>query len=289
MAHKPEEAVLFFGYKPPLERTSPEHKAKRDEYLYAFLFQMPAKAYLHAINFNYSIAALMDVLVSGKTSFKVEVPYKLIETGPKGEKPLIVYLHGKGQNIPIFEKLMRPMLDFNAYHLFIQGPYPDAQATGDQEKWRHMWYLYNGRQGSFIKSMEYTAEFIQEIVDHVIQFIKVSRLCVIGYSMGGYQGAYFGTSRWKHTNEIIVMAARIKTELLTGKWDKLTHQHILAIHGMQDDVVLPGPQKDEIEKLRQKKIKATFTGINEGHKLTSKYLKEADKWLLSLGYTKIAT
>lgn len=38
---------------------------------------------------------MRDVLVSGKESFKIEVPFKITETGRKGvKKPLIVFLHG---------------------------------------------------------------------------------------------------------------------------------------------------------------------------------------------------
>lgn len=229
----------------------------------------------------------MDVLISGKTSFKVEVPYKLIETGPKGQKPLIVYLHGKGQNLPIFERQMKPMLKLNAYHLFIQGPYADFEGTKSLEKWGYSWYLYNGRQGSFVKSLEYTAEFIQEIIDHVIKFIQVSRLCVIGYSMGGYMAGYFGTSRWKHTNELIVISGRIKTELLGTKWPKLKHQNVLAIHGLEDEIVSAEAQKEQIEKMVQKQIKAEFKGLNEGHKLSPKMIQTASKWLITMGYENV--
>ena len=41
-----------------------------------------------------------DVLLSGKTSFKIEVPYLLVETGKKNsKKPLIIYLHGYGEEV----------------------------------------------------------------------------------------------------------------------------------------------------------------------------------------------
>lgn len=222
--------------------------------------------------------------MSGKTSFKVEVPYKLIEVGEKGEKPMIVYLHGKGQNIDIFERLMKPLLDLNAYHMFIQGPYADFTTVKEKQKWGHNWYLYNGRQGSFVKSMEYTAEFIQEIVDHVLPFIKVNRLCILGYSMGGYQAGYFGTTRWKHTNEIIVIGGRIKTELLAEKWKYLKHQQILAIHAEKDEYVSAEHQAEHIKIMQKKGINATFLEVDGTHKLTSKQLKEARKWLLNIGY-----
>jgi predicted esterase len=229
----------------------------------------------------------MDVLISGKTSFKVEVPYKVIETGPKGQKPLIVYLHGKAQNVPVFERQVKSLMKLNAYHLFIQGPYADFESTNMKERWGYNWYLYNGRQGSFIKSLEYTAEFIQEIIDHIIQFIDVERLCVLGYSMGGYMAGYFGTSRWKHTNEIIIIGGRVKTELLTHKWKNLTHQRILAIHGKNDNLVSPEAQKEEIEKMIQKKVKAEFIEINEGHALKPAHIKVAYDWLKKIGYKEI--
>jgi predicted esterase len=226
----------------------------------------------------------MDVLISGKTSFKVEVPYKLVETGPKGEKPLIVYLHGKGQNIPLFERQVKSMMQINAYHLFIQGPYADFELTKSKEKWGYSWYLYNGRQGSFVKSLEYTAEFIQEIIDHIIKFIKVSRLCVVGYSMGGYMAGYFGTSRWKHTNELIVINGRIKTELLATKWPNLKHQKVLAIHGLKDEIVSPDSQKEHIQKMVANGVDAEFLGVNESHKLSAAMIKKATDWLLKHGY-----
>jgi predicted esterase len=230
----------------------------------------------------------MDVLVSGKTSFKVEVPYKLIETGKKREKPLIVYLHGRGQNLEIFEKLTRPMLDIEAYHLYIQGPYADTELTKTKERWQYMWYLYNGRQGSFLKSLEYTAEFIQEIIDHVIQFIKVNRLCVLGYSMGGYQAGYFGMTRWKHTNEMILIGARYKTEILTAsKWTRLTHQNVLAIHAKKDMIVSFEAQQKEIQNFAAKKITAEMIPVSGGHKIGKNSIDEAILWLTSKGYSRI--
>jgi predicted esterase len=230
----------------------------------------------------------MNVLVSGKTSFKVEVPYKLIETGLKRDKPLIVYLHGRGQNLETFEKLTRPMLELEAYHLYIQGPYADTELTKDKERWQYMWYLYNGRQGSFLKSLEYTAEFIQEIVDHVIQFIKVSRLCVLGYSMGGYQAGYFGMTRWKHTNEVVLIGARYKTEILTSsKWSRLTHQHVLAVHARKDSIVSFESQRKEIQNFLSKKVDAEMISVPGGHKLSRQALDETMLWLTSKGYSKV--
>lgn len=227
----------------------------------------------------------MDILVSGKTSFKVEVPYRLGETGPKGPKPLIIYLHGAGQHMDLFERKMKPLTDrFAAYHLFIQGPYAELDRVKYREKFGYSWYLYNGRQGSFVKSLEYTAEFIQEIVDGVLPYIKADRVCVLGYSMGGYQAAYFATTRWKHCNDLVVIGGRVKTELLAGKWSKIKHLGVLAVHGMKDTVVDPLKQKEHIDILRSHGLKADFHPVNSEHGLTNTMLNAVSDWWKTKGY-----
>lgn len=222
-----------------------------------------------------------EVLISGKSSFKIEVPYQLIETGPKGDKPLFVYLHGYKQNIAGFRKKMNALTDLTGYHLFVQGPYPiyDESRAVSVSKWGRAWYLYDGKQGQFAKSLEVTAEFIQGIVENLFNVIKVNRVIVIGYSMGAYMAGYFALSRWKHVTDVIMIGGRIKTELFRKRLDNTLHINILAIHGKNDAEVLPEPQKHEIEYLREKGLKAEFIEVDAGHELSRKYINAALKWL----------
>jgi predicted esterase len=228
-----------------------------------------------------------DVLVSGKTSFKIEVPYKLIENGEKGkEKPLIVYLHGFGDNIKTFGKTCEPFLDLEAYHLFIQGPYPlyDRSREKNVSDWGRAWYLYDGNRGQFIKSLELASEFIQEIVDTLLNVISANRLCVVGYSMGGYLAGYFGLTRWKHVNDLVVAGARIKTEVLQDNWDNVKHLNVLAIHGRNDKSVKYEPQQKEIEKMQEKGLHAELKLLTENHSFTEVFVQEIIKWLKESGY-----
>lgn len=230
---------------------------------------------------------MQEVLISGKTSFKIEVPYKLIETGEKGPKPLIVYLHGYKQNLAIFEKLTRLMLNLNAYHLYIQGPYPiyDSSRKKKVSEWGRAWYLYDGNQQQFIKSMEVSSEFVQEIIDSLRGVIEISRLCVFGYSMGAYLGGYFALSRWKHVKDLIVIGGRIKTEAFEDKIKKAKHINILALHGKNDTDVYPEPQQEEIMKLKSNGFNAEFKILDAGHKLTSEFIDESIKWLKERNYS----
>lgn len=229
---------------------------------------------------------MKDVLVAGKTSFKIEVPYKLIETGKKGtKKPLILYLHGFGGHLENFLETCESCLELSAYHLFIQGPYPIYNRSGKKtvNNWGRAWYLYDGKRKQFIKSLEITSEFIQEIIDNLIKFIDVSRLCVIGYSMGGYQAGYFALTRWKHVNELVCVGGRIKTEVVNqGNWKNLKHLRVLALHGSKDNKVSPVRQKEEIETLKKNHIQAEFHELPTGHAMGENTVQEIKLWLESI-------
>jgi len=232
---------------------------------------------------------MREVLLTGKRSFKIEVPYKLIETGAKRKKPLMVYLHGYKQNIRLFERYVEDLLDFEAYHLFIQGPYPiyDEKHKREVPDWGRAWYLYDGEQEQFIKSLELSSEFLQEVIDNILTQIEVSRLAILGYSMGGYLAGYFGLSRWKHVNDLIVIGARIKTEVFEVKEGHYDHMNVLALHGAGDKSVKSGPQKKSVARLEEWGANVTFKEINDGHKLTKSYVKELCRWLIELGYNKV--
>jgi len=230
---------------------------------------------------------MRDVLVSGKETFKIEVPYKLIETGKRGtEKPLIVYLHGFNQNIKSFEKKLDELFELKAYHLLIQGPYPiyERNEKKNVSDWGRAWYLYDGNRGQFIKSLEVSSEFIQHVIDRHLQIINVNRIGVIGYSMGGYLAGYFALTRWKHVNDLVVIGCRIKTEVLNDSWSNIQHINILALHGSLDEEVKPEAQKDEIEKLQKHGVSATFNAVDAKHEFNDKYVDKTKNWLISLGY-----
>lgn len=229
---------------------------------------------------------MKEVLMTGKTPFKIEVPYTLIESGEKGKKPLIVYLHGYRQNVKQFRAKMKPLLARKAYHLFIQGPYPIYEERDKRpvSEWGRAWYLYDGGQEQFVKSLELTSEFIQEIVDKILQLIEVNRLALVGYSMGGYQAGYFALSRWKHVNELVVIGGRIKTEVFRNRQGSYDHMNVLALHGSGDESVKSEPQRDSAGELAEWGAAVTFREIPGEHRLDAAYVEEIEKWLDSLGY-----
>jgi predicted esterase len=230
---------------------------------------------------------MKKILKSGQATFNIDVPYKLIETGESSqEKPLIVYLHGFNQNMKQFEKLVTPLLSLNAYHLFVQAPYPiyDRSRKKKVEDWGRSWYLYDGEQDQFVKSLESASDFLEHLIEEVSQNIKVSRLAIFGYSMGGYLAGYFALSRPKLVDELLVVGARIKTEVFEDCVETYDKMNVLALHGTGDKSVKSEPQKKSCKQLSEWGAEVTFKEIDRSHKLDTIYLQEAQKWLQSLDY-----
>lgn len=234
-----------------------------------------------------------DVLISEKASFNIDVPYKLIETGEKRErKDLILYLHGFNDTIESFITTCHSLIEkTDAYHLFIQAPYPlhDRSRKKNVEEWGRSWYLYDGNQDQFISSMEHASGFIEKLVDRIKNKIKIKRFCIIGFSMGGYLAGYYTLTRSKHVDTLIVAGARIKTEVLHHDWSLVQHLQVLAIHGKQDKLVDYKPQRHEIRKFLKNGIDANFKLIDQKHIFNETVLKEAGNWLFEKGYNEITS
>ncbi|HEX6981520.1 MAG TPA: PHB depolymerase family esterase [Balneolaceae bacterium] len=228
---------------------------------------------------------MSKVLISSKAPFKIDTPYRLIETGEPGEKPLIVYLHGFNQTIEEFQERTEKLLGLKAYHLFVQAPYPvysRRNRVKKVEEWGRAWYWYDGEQAQFVKSLELASQFVHDVMESVLQQISVNRIAIFGYSMGGYLAGYFGLSRPEQLSELIVIGGRIKTEVFEEKSNNVEHLNVLALHGKKDESVKSSPQKESCEKLSQWNASVTFKELNAGHDLDELYINEAKRWLAEM-------
>ncbi len=220
-----------------------------------------------------------STLAAGTHPFELDVPYELIETGDKGSKPLIVYLHGYKQNLRYFKKKCADMLSLNALHLFLQGPYPiyDEQQNRAADEWGRAWYLYDGRQEQFIRSMEKSSVFIERVIDEISKDRAINRRIILGYSMGGYLAGYFALSRPAVIDELVTIGARIKAEHFVK--NQYPNLNVLAVHGKNDKTVAADRQKKSCEQLREMGAKVSYRTIEAGHRLSVVYILEIKEWL----------
>lgn len=233
-----------------------------------------------------------ELIQSGKASFKIETPYRLFETGASDKsKPLVVYLHGYNQTMKGFREQCRPLMNLKSYHLFIQAPYPIYDRKGQKKvsEWGRAWYLYDGEQEQFIRSLDQASRFIGEIIGTTVKNLNCSRICLLGYSMGGYLAGYHAINWPQQVNDLIICGARFKTELLNGDFDKISHISILALHGNADKKVESGPQRVEIEALKNESIDAEYMEVNAAHEFSESFADNAIDWLSEKGYTSVMT
>jgi predicted esterase len=145
--------------------------------------------------------------------------------------------------------------------------------------------LYGGKKGSLEKSLEYSSEFIQGVIDSLIPLLKITRCAVVGYSMGAYQAGFFGFTRWKHTNELVMIGGRFMDDLFKDRnWDKRKHLNILAVHGSNDEIVSCESQQKSIATAKQKGLNTTMITLKKDHKLNKGYLEAVRSWLIQKEY-----
>lgn len=226
-------------------------------------------------------------LISGHEEFRLNVPYQVVESGERGvKKPLIIYLHGFGQTLESFKDDADHLFCLEAYHLFIQAPYPlyDRSRRKKIRDWGRSWYLYDGDQEQFRRSLDHASQFIRGIIQQVADSMPATRTCLIGFSMGGYLAGYHAIRYPDQVNELIMYGARYKSEFLIGGYEKISHQNILGLHGNDDKSVEPGPQKEEMKRLRQHGIDAVFKAVNESHRFSKAGAGKILDWLADRGY-----
>lgn len=224
---------------------------------------------------------------TGTLPFTLNIPYELIDSGGRGPKPLIVYLHGYRQNITYLKKKLRPLLRVQAYHLFVQGPYPiyDEQHKREVPEWGRAWYLYDGRQEQFIRSLEKSSEFLERLLHKLKPKLHTSHTALVGYSMGAYLAGYFALSRPALIRDLVVMGGRIKTEHFRG--NKFSELNILALHGSDDKSVKAGPARDSCRELSAMGANVEFKLLDTAHKLNPEYVRAAEDWLVNRWSYKI--
>lgn len=215
------------------------------------------------------MAELPAVVATGKSTYKLQIPYKILETGPPGEKPLVVWLHGFGQTSGWMQKQFEPVWSkVDAYHLFVQAPYLLLESYVQKKSEGYSWYMFNGEKERYEESMEHAAEFLMDLISRMKPLLRSKGLTVCGYSQGAYLAGYLALSRPKHIDHAFMLAGRFKNEWVKD-WNALHAVTLFGIHGDADDEVRWEPQEHALAEARDRGIAAHFFLVNGTHKINS--------------------
>lgn len=215
-----------------------------------------------------------EVLVSGKRTFRLQVPYKLISTGQRQAKPLIVYLHGFAQNMEWAERTFSQSVEsVEAYHLFIQAPHMLIETFVKRKKEAFSWYFFGDSKERYLDSMEHAAEFVQEIVDQMLGMIEVNKRIYVGYSMGAYLAGYFTVTRPENVEAVLMISGRLKLEEAKSM-ERLLGTQFFAVHGKMDEEVDVNRQREQFQSLSKNGLENELVIVEKGkHALEGELLE----------------
>ena len=223
--------------------------------------------------------------ITGATSFGVEVPFRLVlpdGPAPASGWPLVVCLHGWGQNADYFARLCRPLLFEGAAFLFPEGPWSFEQRTLGKIRIGHAWYLYDGTDEPFRSTLGRAEEHLLGLLDQLADNhpMDAARIALLGFSQGAYTG-YFITLR--NTDRFCAMVAvgggRLKPEFVEERISAARRIPYLMIHGEEDSSV--PLERTELMKaqLASRGFPVELQTFSAGHEVTPGMLTAAAGWL----------
>lgn len=127
-------------------------------------------------------------------------------------------------------------------------------------------------------SLEEASGFVESVVKEASEERPVSATILLGYSMGGYLAGYMAYNRRQLLDHLVVIGARIKTELFAD-WERLEGLSVLALHGEKDDSVKADPQREAVQEMRDHGIDAEFRTVASDHDISPEIEAEIIDWL----------
>lgn len=198
---------------------------------------------------------------------------------PAGGWPVLVALHGFGDDGPGLAERLGGLSDAPYARLWPDGPFPVEMREDDIRRIGRAWYQYDGDQERFRAALDRCAAFVLEVVDRVAAGhpIDAARAAVLGYSMGGYVAGWTGFHDRERWRGVVSLASRIKAEAidLTGA----AGQRVLVFHGAQDRFISAARAEESADLLRSGGAEVTFETWDGGHGLRPEVAPRVDAFV----------
>ncbi|HKE00756.1 MAG TPA: hypothetical protein VKE69_07095 [Planctomycetota bacterium] len=158
---------------------------------------------------------------------------------PSSGWPVLVALHGFGDDGEILARRLVGLDDAPYARLFPDGPFPVDRRDAKPPRIGRTWYAYDGGQPAFLEALAFASAHVERALEIAADehALDRSRSVLLGYSQGGYVAgvaAIRGASRWRG---LVAIACRIKTEALADDLPRARGFPVLVLHGRDDDGV----------------------------------------------------
>jgi len=219
-----------------------------------------------------------------KKGFQVETRNLLFL--PKGYRsdrkyPMVTALHGMGMNADEFAELLAPLQDLPIILFVPEGVHPFEIRAGGRMRIGRAWYLYTGDETEFVQSMSSSGRHLRTLVDRVIAEHRVDpeRRVLLGFSQGGYFAGYLGVKNSSRITGLVVMAARVKDEVLEKELARASGLQVLLVHGKKDRAVPFSAAKKSMAALEDAGLDVELKAYDCGHHVTAEQVRDVAVWL----------
>ncbi|CAG0926774.1 hypothetical protein PLCT1_00167 [Planctomycetaceae bacterium] len=224
-------------------------------------------------------------MATGSRPFTLDVPYEVVTppTYEDGKRyPLVIALHGMGQDPGFLQRDLAPLLNKPYVWLFPRGPYP-LEVRGRQMRIGYAWYMYDGDQARLRASMELTSRHLLGLMDTVWNAYRLdlSRAAVLGFSQGGYMAGVLGALNYRRFKAACSIAGRLKHEFFVEAAPQAGKRVKLAqVQGGCDESVKPEAAKQAVAECVKLGFGAEyFEDPEAGHEVSPKMAAWLGDWL----------
>lgn len=185
------------------------------------------------------------------------------------EAPLVVCLHGMRMHEDSFARLVQGLLSLPLRCLGLRGAHPAPPL--EHELLGASWYAYDGDQEAFRREL---LRVESEVVGTIAEVEREQALAprariLLGFSQGGYCGAFVALRHPELFQVLVVSGARVKTEVLERDLARAAQSQmsVLLCHGARDASVLPAAAEKSRDALLAAGLDVTWQTFPTGHSL----------------------
>jgi len=220
-------------------------------------------------------------ILRGEFPLQITVPWRLDGATHDPEAPLVLALHGQGMVEDSFALLLQRLFVLPARFLLPRGPWPvDIRS---EARIGASWYPYDGDPERFRRELERTEALLLGLLRDVERRhgLRPRRRFLLGFSQGGYCGAVVALRHPEIFAGMIIVAARVKNEILTAEIEAAGRNHFEALlcHGRRDATVLPEAAEASRDALVAGGVGAELQLFDTGHGLGRPVVQAIGDWL----------
>ena len=211
--------------------------------------------------------------------YPVSVRVRALADAP--EKPLLVYLHGMGEDAASFETYW-PAVDALGLNAVVpSGPFPFEQRRDAGISIGHAWYLYDGGPILFQETAALVRDHLQRLITRVEQehHLRPSRRVLLGYSMGAYFGYQVALGNPGLFSHLVGVSGNLKAEPVAEGLREGHKMRCLVVHGREDRSVPADFARETHRVLTEHGFPADLELLPGGHGIRKDRDATVARWL----------